>query len=114
MSARTHTHTQKKGHGKAVDWWTLGVLTYELLAGRPPWYDAHDQANTYKLILGGELALPAGWSPLAKDFVGRLLQVFVGCCGCGGGAILIDILAAHTNTTLPQNKKNHQNKKSAT
>ncbi|KNC71823.1 serine/threonine protein kinase [Sphaeroforma arctica JP610] len=24
---------QSKGHGKAVDWWALGVLTYEMLAG---------------------------------------------------------------------------------
>jgi protein kinase A len=26
----------RKGHGVAVDWWTLGVLTYEISVGTPP------------------------------------------------------------------------------
>jgi serum/glucocorticoid-regulated kinase 2 len=28
----------KKGHGKPVDWWTLGCLIYELITGLPPFY----------------------------------------------------------------------------
>jgi serine/threonine protein kinase len=24
---------QSKGHGKAVDWWALGILIFEMLAG---------------------------------------------------------------------------------
>ncbi|CAK9024732.1 unnamed protein product [Durusdinium trenchii] len=29
-----------KGHGFAVDWWTLGVLTFELMSGHPPFESA--------------------------------------------------------------------------
>jgi protein kinase A len=30
-----------KGHGKGVDWWTLGILlyAYEMMAGQPPFVD---------------------------------------------------------------------------
>ena len=44
---------QSKGHGKAVDWWALGVLTYEMLAGYPPFYD-ETQFQIYQKILLGE------------------------------------------------------------
>lgn len=28
----------KKSYGKAVDWWTLGSIIYEMLVGIPPFY----------------------------------------------------------------------------
>merc|ERR1719397_828631 len=28
-----------QGHGKGVDWWTLGILIYEMLASFPPFFD---------------------------------------------------------------------------
>jgi len=30
---------KKVGHGKAVDWYLLGVLLFEMLVGIPPFYD---------------------------------------------------------------------------
>lgn len=40
------------GHGytSAVDWWSLGVLIYEMNAGYPP-FEADDQISMFKLIL---------------------------------------------------------------
>lgn len=29
---------KKEGHGKAVDWWCLGSIIYELIHGLPPFY----------------------------------------------------------------------------
>lgn len=28
----------RKGHGKVVDWWTLGAIIYEMFVGIPPFY----------------------------------------------------------------------------
>lgn len=29
---------QKEGHGKAVDWWCLGSIIFEMITGLPPFY----------------------------------------------------------------------------
>ena len=41
-----------QGHGKGVDWWTLGILMFEMLAGQPPFVDA-DPLGIYQQILAG-------------------------------------------------------------
>eukprot|EP00494_Astrolonche_serrata_P031096 UN31365 len=39
-----------QGHGKGVDWWTLGILIYEMLASFPPFYD-EVPIETYRKII---------------------------------------------------------------
>lgn len=63
---------QGKGYGKAVDWYALGVLIYEMLAGYPPFYD-EDHFKLYEKILIGKLRFPPGFDPDAKDLCKKLL-----------------------------------------
>lgn len=48
---------QSKGHDKGVDWWALGILIYEMLAGYPPFY-AETPYGIYQRILGGKIDFP--------------------------------------------------------
>ncbi|KAJ3341294.1 hypothetical protein HDU93_005264 [Gonapodya sp. JEL0774] len=61
------------GYTKAVDWWTLGVLLYEMLTGLPPFYDENTN-EMYKKILTAELVLTDDMGREAKDLLKQLLN----------------------------------------
>lgn len=63
---------QSKGHGKAVDWWALGILIFEMLAGYPPFFDDHP-FHIYEKILEGRIVFPTHFTPAARDLVRKLL-----------------------------------------
>lgn len=50
-----------RGHDKGVDYWALGILLYEQVAGYSPFADHehHDQMAICKSILRGEFEFPA-------------------------------------------------------
>ncbi|XP_026190945.1 cAMP-dependent protein kinase catalytic subunit alpha [Cyclospora cayetanensis] len=62
-----------KGHGKPVDWWTLGILIYEMLVGYPPFLD-DDPLGIYQKILCGKYVFPKFFDKDAKLLVRKLLQ----------------------------------------
>lgn len=61
-----------KGHGKPVDWWTLGILIYEMLAGIDPFTD-DDPMAIYQKILKGKVRFPRNFDKSAKSLVKHLL-----------------------------------------
>jgi len=63
---------QSKGHNKAVDWWALGVLMFEMLAGYPPFYD-ENPFGIYQKVLAGRIDFPRHFDVKAKDLIKRLL-----------------------------------------
>jgi serine/threonine protein kinase len=63
----------KVGYGKSVDWWALGVLIFEMLAGYPPFYD-NEPIGIYKKIIVGIIEFPQFLSLRAKDIIRKLLN----------------------------------------
>jgi len=63
---------QSKGHNKGVDWWALGILIYEMLAGYPPFCDENPFV-IYEKILAGNIKWPRLLDAAAKDLIEKLL-----------------------------------------
>lgn len=61
-----------KGHNKAVDYWALGILIYEMCAGFVPYY-SDDPMEVYQFILAGDLKFPSHFSRACMDLVTKLL-----------------------------------------
>ncbi|XP_043223886.1 cAMP-dependent protein kinase catalytic subunit 1 isoform X1 [Amphibalanus amphitrite] len=63
-----------KGYNKAVDWWAMGVLIYEMAAGYPPFF-ADQPIQIYERIVAGKVRYPSHFSSELKDLLRNLLQV---------------------------------------
>ncbi|KAJ3991585.1 kinase-like domain-containing protein [Lentinula boryana] len=64
---------ESQGYTKTVDWWTLGVLLYEMMTGLPPFYD--ENVNTmYQRILTDPLVFPPDIPSEARSVMTCLLQ----------------------------------------
>lgn len=59
--------------GMVSDWWSLGILTYEILVGRPPFTNCNDNQKLFSTILKGQINYPKYLSDKAVDFMKKLL-----------------------------------------
>eukprot|EP01126_Amoeba_proteus_P040490 TRINITY_DN431_c0_g2_i9.p1 TRINITY_DN431_c0_g2~~TRINITY_DN431_c0_g2_i9.p1 ORF type:complete len:293 (+),score=61.87 TRINITY_DN431_c0_g2_i9:800-1678(+) len=58
---------------KAIDWWSVGTLIYEMLTGLPPFY-TEDEENMYHKIMTADLVVPAFFSPEVTDVIQSFLR----------------------------------------
>lgn len=62
-----------KGHDKAADWWSVGILLFEMLTGKPPFTGGNRQKIQQKIVKD-KLKLPAFLSSEAHALLKGLLQ----------------------------------------
>lgn len=67
---------KKKGHGKAVDWYLLGVLFYEMLVGVPPYF-ANTREEIFSNIARAPLKIPSQLSKEAKLLLKQVRNKFL-------------------------------------
>eukprot|EP00096_Caligus_rogercresseyi_P014250 TRINITY_DN674_c0_g1_i1.p1 TRINITY_DN674_c0_g1~~TRINITY_DN674_c0_g1_i1.p1 ORF type:complete len:312 (+),score=109.98 TRINITY_DN674_c0_g1_i1:143-1078(+) len=62
-----------RSHDEKVDLWSLGILCFEFLVGKPP-FETENQHETYKKITNVDISWPTFISPEARDLISKLLQ----------------------------------------
>eukprot|EP00808_Paulinella_micropora_P019882 g59472.t1 len=63
-----------KPYGKDVDWWTFGVLLYELMVGTPPFFDENPYRIMTNIITGNMADIPEECSADAVSIIHAFLQ----------------------------------------
>ena len=62
----------RKPYGPEIDWWALGIFTYELLFGETPFYN-ENKAKMFQAIRTETPRFPKGADPDVMDFINLLL-----------------------------------------
>lgn len=64
-----------EGHGKPADWWSFGILIYEMMYGIPPFYN-QNQSMMFQMIRDSDVRFPVNpaTSEHAKDIILKLLN----------------------------------------
>eukprot|EP00596_Hydrurales_sp_CCMP1899_P003551 CAMPEP_0119044698 /NCGR_PEP_ID=MMETSP1177-20130426/33696_1 /TAXON_ID=2985 /ORGANISM="Ochromonas sp, Strain CCMP1899" /LENGTH=813 /DNA_ID=CAMNT_0007015211 /DNA_START=211 /DNA_END=2649 /DNA_ORIENTATION=- len=63
----------RNGYGKGVDWWSLGALCYEMMAGKPP-FTAKTQKDLDRKILSEKITCPSYLTATAHSLLRGMLE----------------------------------------
>ncbi|XP_062548507.1 cAMP-dependent protein kinase catalytic subunit beta-like [Armigeres subalbatus] len=67
---------QSKGYGKSIDWWSFGILLYEMAAGYTPFYtNSSDHMVLFEKICKGKCRYPASFSSELKHLIQNILHI---------------------------------------
>lgn len=88
----------RKGHSFAADWWSFGVLMFEMLTGNLPFHGL-TRRDTMTQILKAKLGMPANLSPEAQSLLRALFKRNPqNRLGAGSGGI--EVYQSHTYTYI--------------
>ncbi|KAG8144458.1 hypothetical protein E2320_012968 [Naja naja] len=63
----------RRGHNQSADWWSFGVLMFEMLTGTLP-FQGKDRNETMNMILKAKLGMPQFLSPEAQSLLRMLFK----------------------------------------
>jgi len=102
------------GYDKEVDLWSIGVITYILLCGFPPFYN-ENLNKLFEEILSADYDYPEEYwahiSDEAKDFVSKLLVVDPSQRMTASSALQHPWIVSHVNNTAPTKSQNSMGQK---
>ncbi len=70
---------QELEYDASVDWWALGVLMYEMMAGQPP-FEADNEDDLFESILHDDVLYPVWLSKEAVSILKGVSQFFPTSC----------------------------------
>ena len=68
----------EQGYGVCVDWWALGVLTYEMLVGQPP-FEEDNEDGLFRSILNDEVLYPSWLSKESQSVLKGVSMLIRNC-----------------------------------